>query len=235
MLPARPTFGPRCCTFGKSMQLKSDLFGTVTRVERQIEGTTVWLVERDSRSARWWLRWLANHLSRREAKALKSLAGTQSVPTLIERDHGVLTRSWIEARPMQLAQPSDPRYFLQALRLVRRLHRADVVHNDLAKETNWLVTPDGHPSLVDFQLAWVSHGRGRIFRMLARDDLRHLLKHKRKYCPQRLTARQRHILATPSPLARIWMKTGKKLYLFVTRRLLGWADREGAGDRRWTK
>jgi hypothetical protein len=27
------------------------------------------------------------------------------------------------------------------------------------------------------------------------------------------------------------MGTGKKLYLFVTRRLLGWADREGAGDR----
>jgi len=30
----------------------------------------------------------------------------------------------------------------------------------------------------------------------------------------------------------VWMSTGKKLYTFVTRRLLGWADREGAGDRK---
>jgi hypothetical protein len=27
------------------------------------------------------------------------------------------------------------------------------------------------------------------------------------------------------------MATGKRLYWLVTRRLLGWADREGAGDR----
>jgi hypothetical protein len=27
------------------------------------------------------------------------------------------------------------------------------------------------------------------------------------------------------------MSTGKPVYRFVTRRLLGWADREGAGDR----
>jgi len=27
------------------------------------------------------------------------------------------------------------------------------------------------------------------------------------------------------------MATGKRAYLFITRRLLGWADREGAGDR----
>ena len=27
------------------------------------------------------------------------------------------------------------------------------------------------------------------------------------------------------------MKTGKPLYLFVTRRLLGWKDREGAGGQ----
>ena len=32
-------------------------------------------------------------------------------------------------------------------------------------------------------------------------------------------------------LSRTWMATGKPAYLFVTRRLLGWSDREGAGDR----
>jgi len=111
------------------------------------------------------------------------------------------------------------------------VHAAGILHNDLAKEPNWLVRPDGSPALVDFQLAMRPRHRGRLFRMLARDDLRHLLKHKRTYCPECLTTRQRALLAQRSPIAGTWARTGKPLYRFVTRRLLGWSDREGAGDR----
>jgi serine/threonine protein kinase len=139
----------------------------------------------------------------------------------------------MEGEPLQRARPRDPRYFREAFHLLRRVHRRGVAHNDLAKEPNWLVTSGGRPALVDFQLALVSRRRGRLFRALAHDDIRHLLKHKRSYCPTRLTRREQRILATPSVPARVWMGTGKKLYLFVTRRVLGWADREGAGDRDW--
>jgi serine/threonine protein kinase len=132
---------------------------------------------------------------------------------------------------MQLARPRDPAYFRAARALLARLHRRGIAHNDLAKEPNWLVTPAGAPALVDFQLALVSHRRGRLFRTLGREDIRHLLKHKRSYCPALLTARERRILATPSAVSRAWMATGKRAYTFVTRRLFGWSDREGAGDR----
>ena len=209
------------------MRLKTDLFGTVTRIERP----GAWAVERDTRAARWWLRPLARHLARREARALRALAGIAGIPTLERHSHGLLVRTWTEGEPMQRARPSDPRYFREAFDLLRRLHRRGVAHNDLAKEPNWLVTPAGHPALVDFQLALVSRRRSHLFRALAHDDIRHLLKHKRSYCPGRLTRREQHILATPSLPARVWMQTGKKLYLLVTRRVLGWADREGAGDR----
>jgi RIO-like serine/threonine protein kinase len=211
------------------MRLKTDLFGTVTRLERP----GGWAVERDTRSARWWLRPLARHLARREARALRALAGLEGIPRLESQAPGVLVRSWTEGEPMQRARPRDPAYFREAFRLLRRVHRRRVAHNDLAKEPNWLVTPDGHPALVDFQLALVSRRRSRLFRALCHDDIRHLLKHKRSYCPATLTRREQRILATPSLPARVWMNTGKKLYLFVTRRLLGWADREGAGDRNW--
>jgi hypothetical protein len=86
--------------------------------------------------------------------------------------------------------------------------------------------------VVDFQLAVVHRRRGRLFRALAREDLRHLLKHKRSYRPDSLTRRQQQMLATPSPLSRTWKLTVKPVYWFVTRRLLGWADREGAADRK---
>ena len=48
---------------------------------------------------------------------------------------------------------------------------------------------------------------------------------------QDLTRRERRILENPSPGSRIYMGTVKPVYLFVTRRLLGWEDREGARDR----
>ena len=84
-----------------------------------------------------------------------------------------------------------PAYFRAASRLLRRLYAANVIHNDLAKETNWLVTPDGRPAVVDFQLAMTLDKRGALARSLGHDDLRHLLKHKRTYLPEALTAREK--------------------------------------------
>ena len=132
---------------------------------------------------------------------------------------------------MHVACPRDPAYFREALRLVRRLHAANVLHNDLAKETNWLVTPEGKPALVDFQLASTLSRRGPLARSLGHDDLRHMLKHKRTHMPERLTAREQRVLARRSLVSRLWMASGKKEYLLVTRKLLHWRDREGAGDR----
>ena len=209
-----------------SQILKSDVFGCVRR-----EGN---VVVRDATLARPWARALARHLLRREHRALSRLAlggGLDGVPHILDFGAAQLTRSWIEGAPMQIAKPRDPAYFRAALRLLRRLHAANVIHNDLAKETNWLVTPDGLPALVDFQLAMTLTRRGALARSLGHDDLRHLLKHKRTYLPALLTTRERRILTRQSLVSRIWMATGKKVYLFVTRRILRWRDREGAGDR----
>ena len=209
--------------------LKSDVFGTITRV-----GDTV---VRDTRAARAWARPLARHLMRREHRALTRLAlgrGTPGVPAVVDLEPGVLTRRWIEGAPMHVAKPRNPGYFRAAAKLVRRLHAAHVIHNDLAKETNWLVTPEGMPALVDFQLAMTLGARGRrgaLARALGQDDIRHLLKHKRNYLPELLTAREKRILSTPSLASRTWMGSGKRVYRFVTRRILHWRDREGAGDR----
>jgi RIO-like serine/threonine protein kinase len=211
-----------------SRLLKRDLFGTVSLEPAPGGGERV---VRDTTAARWWLGALARHLARREAAALRRLADLPRVPRLVSSHGGIVVREWIEGAPMQQARPRDSRYFREALRLVRQLHARRIVHNDLAKEPNWLVTPDGLPALVDFQLAMHSPRRGRLFRALAHDDVRHLLKHKRSYLPERLTAREKRVLATPSIVTRTWRATGKRAYTFVTRRLLRWSDREGAGDR----
>jgi RIO-like serine/threonine protein kinase len=209
--------------------LKQDVFGRVSLVS--LPGLPTSLVERDVTTAPWWARAIARRLARREARALQALVRVPQVPRLELWDGRRLLRSWIPGEPMQRAAPADRAYFREALRLLRRLHSAGVLHNDLAKEPNWLVTPSGGPALVDFQLSVRPRHRGRLFRALAYDDLRHLLKHKRTYCAGHLTARQRAMLARRSAASALWAHTGKPVYRFVTRRMLGWSDREGAGDR----
>lgn len=206
--------------------LKRDLFGEVSR----IDGPTT-VIRRDTSAAPWWTRPVARALARREARTLRALAGLDGVPQLLDFDGTRLTRSYLSGQPMHRARPHDPVYFSSAQRLLFLLHARNVIHNDTAKEPNWLVLDDGRPGLIDFQLAAWRPGRGRFFRLLAREDIRHLLKHKRTYVPQRLTRREQTILNTPGWTSRAWRATVKPVYLFVTRRVLGWADREGAGDR----
>lgn len=205
--------------------LKSDALG---RIEIVIDGDHRW-IRRDVRSARFGLRWIARRAAAREARILGALSGLEHVPQLIVWDGAVLDRSFMAGAPMQQARPSDPQYFRQAHALLKRMRNRGVVHNDLAKEPNWLQLADGGPALVDFQIAWHSGGQGRLFRLLAREDLRHLLKHKRSYCPQALTPTERRLLARRSWIARSWRATGKRAYKFIARRLFGYWDNEGKG------
>lgn len=214
-------------TMSNERVLKKDLFGEI-RLREDVTGP---VIVRDTGPAPAWVRPLARALLRREAAALAALGRMDGVPELLYLGDGRLERSYVDGRPMHVARPTDRRYFRDAGKLLRRLHRAGVCHNDLAKEPNLLVTRDGDPAFIDFQLAWHSRERSRLFRIAAREDIRHLLKHKRTYRPEDLSARERRILATPSPVSRAWSATVKPVYLFVTRRLLGWADREGAADR----
>ena len=144
--------------------LKRDLLGSVCRLDLPAQGSHAGSVciERDTRDARWWLRLAARRLAAREAHALAALQQVPGLPRLLQWDGHRLRRSWLDGQPMQRIQPRDPGYYREALRLVRRLHAAGVVHNDLAKEPNWLVAPDGSPAVVDFQLAmrprYRSHG-----------------------------------------------------------------------------
>ena len=111
------------------------------------------------------------------------------------------------------------------------MRRAGVTHNDIAKPQNWLRTPEGRAAVIDFQLASVHRRHGQLFRVMAREDLRHLLKQKRAYAPDLLTPSEHRMLAQKALPARIWMATGKRAYNFITRRLMNWSDGEGTEDR----
>ena len=153
--------------------LKRDLFGEVV-LKTSATGR---IVVRNTGAAPWWTRWIARRLLQREARALAALDGMEGVPELISSDRHSLERSFLDGEPLYQARTGDAAWYRNAARLLRKLHRAGVCHNDLAKEPNLLVLRDGSPAFIDFQLAWYSRSRPKLFRVAAYEDLRHLLKH----------------------------------------------------------
>jgi predicted Ser/Thr protein kinase len=207
--------------------LKRDALGAVYL----LTGAADPVVVRDVGAARPGCRWLARRLALREARMLEALADMPGTPTLLGIDASGLARSFLPGEPMYVRRPVSSAFFKNALTLVRRMHRAGVAHNDLAKEANWICLAGQDCGIVDFQLAIRSKRRSALFRVLAREDIRHLLKHKEHYIPERLTARERSILASPSCAARFWRTWVKPPYLLFTRRVLGWPERTGPEER----
>jgi|SRR5690348_8554230 len=211
--------------------LKRDVFSTVERGRFALDGEEADAVLRRIDTVPWWTPLIARHFLRREARAL-ARAPRGVGPELLFSGRAVLVRRFIDGVPLHIARPTGDRDYFRSARLaLQRLHRAGICHNDLAKEQNWLRGADGHAYLTDFQLAICFRRRGRLFRIAAYEDLRHFLKHKRRYLPAALTAVERRVLARKSWPTRVWMATGKKIYIFITRGLFRFVDREGSGPR----
>lgn len=236
-----------------SLLLKQDTFGRVERIDRRAtEDPASWRPFAIRRvacgSALPFSGVIARALAARERRSLTELDGLAGVPRVFDdaelaalrsldgrvpRARDVLLRSWIEGEALHLA-PSLPADFFDHLdALVLALHARGVCHNDLHKEQNVVVGARGHPELVDFQLASVHRARGRVFASRARDDLRHVEKHRRRYTrwgrgpdgahePARGAGRE----LERSLVARVWRRTGKPLYNLLTRGLLGTRDGE---------
>jgi predicted Ser/Thr protein kinase len=218
--------------FSGRVVLKQDVFSTVERGTFVSPSGDVEAVLRRIDLVPWWSYGIARHFLKREARGLAIAGSIGIAPPLLFLGDKVLVRGWIDGLPLQLARPDDDvNFFRSARRVLRAIHSEGLTHNDLAKEQNWLRTPTGYASLTDFQLATHFRRRGRMFRMAAYEDLRHMLKHKRRYAPSSLTATEKRILSRKTLPTRIWMATGKKVYYWITRGLLNFTDREGSGPR----
>lgn len=190
--------------------LKQDGLGAVLLVD----GARGPFVRREARGGRWpGSRLLARMLLRRERRALAVLADLRGVPQVVTDEPasaGTLARSFVPGEPLWAAQVLPRDYFDLLDGIVAAMHARGVCHNDLHKENNILVQPDGRPALIDFQLATVHARRGRAFAARCREDRRHVDKHRRRY--ERagvLTAVDR---APRSGLATAWLRLGKPLW-----------------------
>jgi len=197
-------------------EFKRDLFG---RIELVRDGRGLF-VRRVARASMPGVGWLARRLLARERRALAALADVPGVASLVEREARaeLLERGYVEGVPLCLAEHLPRDYFERLEELVRALHARGVCHNDLHKEGNVLVGSDGRPALVDFQLASVHARRGAAFEARAREDLRHVWKHRSFYLA---ALGESDPLAGRAPrrgaVAELWRRFGKPVYRALTR------------------
>jgi hypothetical protein len=210
--------------------LKRDVFSE-TRKGHLADDPETPVIRRIVSAAPWWSRPLAWVLARREIAALEAVRGIEGTPQLLATDRDGLVRSWSDGAPLHLARPATREWYRDAERLLRQLRQKGLTHNDLAKPQNWLMTPDGRAAVIDFQLASRHRRRGALYRLMAYEDFRHLLKQKRAFAPHLMTPTATRILARRSLPSRLWMASGKKVYNLITKGLFHWSDGEGTGDR----
>jgi hypothetical protein len=214
------------------MVLKRDHFSSVERGRFLTPEGEVEAVLRRIDEVPWWTYGLARHLFMRERRALLRADGLGVAPPLLFAGRQALVRGWIDGVALQIAKPyGDRGYFASAKAALRKLHRAGICHNDLSKQQNWLRGRDGRAYLTDFQLASCFSRRSPLFRLLAYEDLRRLLKHKHRYLRQELTAAEWRVRGRKSAFARLWLVTAKPLYRWITRGLFGYVDQEGGGQQ----
>jgi hypothetical protein len=124
--------------------LKRDLLSTVERGRFGTRAGDVEAVLRRIDEVPWWSFGVARHLFARERRAL-AIAGELGIaPPLLFAGRDALIRGWIDGLPLHIAKPRGERSFFRSAKVaLRKLHRAGICHNDLAKEQNWLRGRDG--------------------------------------------------------------------------------------------
>jgi serine/threonine protein kinase len=149
------------------------------------------------------LRWLGRWLARREIRFLETLKSVPGIPRLLGL-HGEagIVREYVPGcnlREFTKGNTPDAKFFPRLRAILDGVHRCSVSHNDLSKPENVLVTPDGSPVLIDFQIAlkiarprwsWLPGIRQGLLRYMQRVDGYHLLKLHRRIRPMDFTAQE---------------------------------------------
>ncbi len=175
------------------------------------------------------MKWLARYLTRREVGFYRALAGTPGVPALVGTvwdDCGFL-HEFVPGRPLARDSQVPDGFFDELLTLLRRLHERHFAYVDLNKRENILLGEDGHPYLIDFQIALHLPPTGwrrlaPVRWLLARfqhGDYYHALKHKRRLRPDLLSPDERAVVERPSWWIRLHRRVTRPL-TSLRRRLL---------------
>ncbi len=104
-----------------------------------------------------WVRFtIGRFVLRRERRALERLHGIPGIsPEVFKVDGNALAVRFVEGHSLAKAHRNEvtPAFLDELEALLAAMHAQHIVHLDCRGVGNVLVTPDGHPALIDFQSA----------------------------------------------------------------------------------
>lgn len=178
------------------------------------------------------LKWLGRWLRDKEVRCYRELGDLPAVPKLV----GLLgptgfVHEYVPGRPLAKDRPVPDGFFDQLDALLAKLHARGIAYVDTNKPENILLGNDGRPHLIDFQVSWdramLPGPLGRwIMRRLAREDLYHIRKHRRRLRPDELTAEQLKAYERKSWAIRLHRFLSRP-YFIIRRRLMAKWKKEG--------
>ncbi len=156
--------------------------------------------------------WLGRIICRHELSNLNHLNGLGSVPRVLSPygDLGIIYE-YIDGHSLDEEKDLPDDFFDKLLDLLQQVHQQDIVYLDMNKRGNILVGPDGQPRLIDFQISLYIGPRSLISRRLSsyvrnilqKADIYHVLKHKRRLCPELLKPHEQTLAYSRSRLVRL--------------------------------
>jgi len=160
------------------------------------------------------VRWLGRFQIERELRALEYLDGVGGVPSVLGKwsPFGILLQpmkgdpisEWRGGQPEEIAS-----MFRRLDDLVTAIHARGVAHLDLRKRDNILITPDGQPSIIDFNASVRCRPGGLLerllFPMFRAVDCAALLKWKAQRCPAAMTQAEIKLHRRMTRLRRFWI------------------------------
>ena len=160
------------------------------------------------------------YLALRELRQFRRAEGIDGIPRVLARPtENSYVREFVEGVSLPRAPAPGPGFFARLLEIARELHRRGITHNDLHKEANVIVRPDGLPGVLDFQLSLSLPRGSALHRLLARFDLYHVVKNKRHRLGGGLTREERRLFASTRRLRGLHRGIVKKPMNLLTRRL----------------
>ena len=165
-------------------------------------------------------RWLC----RRETRIYNALSDLPNVPAVLAKIGATgFVHEYVPGRPLGEVLPVPDGFFDELIKLLAELHRRDIAYADTNKPQNILLGEDGKPHLIDFQISYDLHDFGNNFinrfvlHRLQREDIYHVLKHKRRMRPDELTDAERDAVNKVSWAIRLHRFISKPYFKFRRR------------------
>lgn len=152
------------------------------------------------------MQWLGNWLAARENYVMQVFHDCPHTPNhsgdVYVNDQifkNISAHEYLTATPLRNYQPKlNDDFFAKLGDILAILHRNNIAYLDFNKPENILVAPNGDPILIDFQICFILSKRwpwnGKLMRsalqVFQKTDLYHLLKHRKYFRPDQLTAEE---------------------------------------------